>query len=293
MLKSAKKNYFKGWYFKQMNNKASIAFIPAYHIDDKGVLTASLQVITENKAYNLSFEKEDFEFNQPLNIKIGNNIFSDKGIFLDINTEEIRVKGELTFTKMITPIKDIMGPFKYLPFMQCRHGVISLAHNVNGALLFNNEELVFSSGTGYIETDSGSSFPSSYLWTQCSFEDEGPSSLMLSIANIPFLGFNFTGCLCLILHKGKIYTLATYKGAKILNLCDGFSVIKQGKMVLSAERIADKSQILKAPRKGKMERLIKESLVCQVRYVFLHDDKIIFDFISDRACFELDSEVKD
>ena len=42
------------------------------------------------------------------------------------------VVGKLIFSKF-TPLKyDVMGPFRYIPFMQCRHSVFSLAHNIKG-----------------------------------------------------------------------------------------------------------------------------------------------------------------
>ena len=78
-----------------------------------------------------------------------------------------------------------MGPFKYFP-MECRHGIISMRHTLEGRLKLNGKEIDFTNGLGYIEKDSGRSFPSSYVWVQANDFDE-PCSIMASVADIPFL----------------------------------------------------------------------------------------------------------
>ena len=77
---------------------------------------------------------------------------------------------------------DIMGPFYYIPFMECSHFIVSMSNTVNGAVNINGIKHVFSDGLGYIEGDRGCSFPRRYFWTQCLFDN---NSVMLSIADIP------------------------------------------------------------------------------------------------------------
>ena len=64
-----------------------------------------------------------------------------------------------------------MGPFRFLPGMECSHGVISMGHALEGTLTLNGAVLDFAGGTGYVETDRGRSFPSAYLWTQCAWRE--------------------------------------------------------------------------------------------------------------------------
>ena len=48
-----------------------------------------------------------------------------------------------------TPLKsDIMGPFRFLPGMECSHGVISMGHTLEGTLTLNGAVLDFAGGTG-------------------------------------------------------------------------------------------------------------------------------------------------
>lgn len=49
------KDYFKGWYFKCSNDAQTIAFIPAFHRSGHNE-TASLQIITDDAAFNLPFD---------------------------------------------------------------------------------------------------------------------------------------------------------------------------------------------------------------------------------------------
>lgn len=85
-----------------------------------------------------------------------------------------------------------MGPFSYVPFMECRHGVFSMTNTVSGCLSINGHAYRFDNDVGYIEGDRGRSLPKVYAWTQCNFFDESPCSIMLSIADIPLGSIHFT-----------------------------------------------------------------------------------------------------
>lgn len=124
--------YFKGWYFKCGTQDKTIAFMPAYHyINNKK--SASLQIITIEKAINIPFDKLEYT-EKPLYVKIGNCIFSNEGIILDFKDDRLTLEGKLCFEEL-SPIRyDIMGSFKYVPFMQFRHSVYSMCHKINGEI---------------------------------------------------------------------------------------------------------------------------------------------------------------
>ncbi len=46
-----------------------------------------------------------------------------------------------------------MGWYRFLPFMECYHGVISLTHNLKGKIIVDNKIFAFENGKGYIEKD--------------------------------------------------------------------------------------------------------------------------------------------
>ena len=134
--------FFKGYYYKHQKNNNVISFIVGKANNEEFI-----QIITNDKSYNVPF--------------IGQNKFSTDGIDLNIMYDDLSVKGKLTYSNL-SPIKyDIMEPFKFFP-MECKHTIVSMRHKLEGKLNFNGKELDFSNGIGYIEGDSGRSFPKNY-----------------------------------------------------------------------------------------------------------------------------------
>lgn len=287
-MNKKKQAYFEGFYFKHQSDKMTIAFIPSIHINDDETY-ALIQVIANNFTSSYRFDLYDALI-VDTTIMIEKNVFSKEGIYIDLKNDDFHIKGRLFYDNVISPNNDIMGIFKYLPKMECSHGVISITHKLRGSLLINNQEIDFNDGYGYIEKDSGRSFPSRYLWTQCLFQN---ISVMMSVANIPYLGMHFNGCISIILYKGKQYRLATYKGAKIISFKKDEVILKQGKYKLKAKLIKYDAQILKAPQNGQMNRDIMESINCHVYYEFSKDNHIVFSFVSNQASFEYSNHNKE
>ncbi|MBQ7935626.1 MAG: hypothetical protein IJ333_04690 [Clostridia bacterium] len=275
--------YFKGWYFKCCAKEKTIAFIPAYHRSDHRE-TVSLQIITDEAVFHIPFDSLEYR-EKPLWVKLGECLFSENGISLNLRNDKITVDGSLRFSRL-SPIQyDIMGPFRYVPFMQCRHAVYSMKHRISGQIILNGQQIDFQNGIGYIEGDRGSSFPKQYIWTQCCFEN---GSLMLSVADIPLLGGHFTGIIGIILLDGKEYRIATYLGAKVKRLEKNTVTVEQGEYQLTVTLMEKNAQPLYAPVGGKMSRTIHESASCKAHYQFLRKGKILCEISSNRASFEFE-----
>lgn len=277
------KGYFKGWYFKCGAWDKTIAFIPAYHYSNNSK-TASLQIITDDWALNIPFDALEYR-EKPLYVKTGNCIFSNEGIVLDFQNDSLKLNGKLKFDGCCPIRYDIMGPFKFVPFMQCRHSVYSMRHKINGQITVNSQHFEFVNGTGYIEGDRGCSFPGRYIWTQCSFEN---NSLMLSAADIPLSGFHFTGIIGIVMLEGKEYRIATYLGAKIKQIKNNTVTVKQGNFELTATLLKKNAHPLAAPANGSMCRTIHESTSCKAYYRFSYKDRVLCEFYSDKASFEFE-----
>ena len=276
---------FAGWYFKhQTKTGRALALIPAMHVDAAGRRSASLQVIAEGQSWWLEYPASKFHAaEKPLQIRLGQNAFSRAGIQLDIEQEGLSLHGALRYGPF-TPLKsDIMGPFRFLPGMECSHGVFSMGHTLEGSMTLNGEKLDFSGGLGYIESDRGRSFPSAYLWTQCVWPG---GSLMLSIADIPLPVGRFTGCICVVICRGREYQLATYRGVRIEQWSDTGAVIRQGKYRLTAELLEGQACPLRAPSAGRMDRTIRESLCAKMRYCFWSGETLLFAHTDENASFE-------
>ena len=195
------------------------------------------------------------------------------------------VSGQILYGAL-TPLRsDIMGPFRFLP-MECRHGVISMAHSLCGSVSVDGELHSFDGGVGNIEKDSGTSFPSSYRCLQCSSFPE-PCSVMLSIAHIPFCGLSFEGCICSIMYGGSEYRLATYNGVRILAAEEKHICLSQGGLLLEADINPTQSgHPLRSPINGRMSGTIRESSNAAVRVRLWKCGKPVLDLESGSAMYE-------
>ncbi|HPE16008.1 MAG TPA: hypothetical protein PK597_03540 [Oscillospiraceae bacterium] len=276
-------NHFEGWYFKQQADCGAAAFIPARHADGGGV-AASLQIVTDAGTHCVPYDARALSVDRRgPRIVLGRNVFSPKGLHLDVHAAGAEVFGDLVYQNPVRLPYDIMGPFCRVPFMECRHSVFSMRHDVSGHLTVNGREMDFSGGAGYIEGDRGRSFPKRYLWTQCCFPE---GSLMLSAADIPFPGGVFTGIIGVVYFHGRQHRLATYLGARLLRPGERAAVVRQGAYMLEAALLSESGTLLRAPVRGGMTRLVRESLVCRAAYRFSKSGETLFDFVTDRASFE-------
>ncbi len=277
--------YFEGWYFKcQTQDGQSLALIPAFHISENGHQSASIQVVADKQAWYLDYPAPAFAASQDsLHITIGENRFSDTGLYLNLEQDNLSLYGKVEFGSFQMLEADIMGPFKWFTNMECAHSVLSMRHRLQGRLEINASVFDFSGGIGYIEADRGRSFPTTYLWTQCLWDN---CSLMLSVATIPLGKMHFTGCICAIVLDGHEYRLATYRGVRVLNWSPKGANLRQGKYRLEVELLDQKPQPLRAPSTGNMSRTIHESLCTKVRYRFWQGNELLFDHIDDSASFE-------
>lgn len=275
------RDYFCGWYFKCQSDTQTLAVIPAIHKTGNR-RSCSIQLITNEKSWNIPFPYSDFS-KDGSHIKIGKNRFEQRGIDLDLHSPTLSVSGSLRFGAF-TPIKyDIMGPFRYVPFMECRHSVYSMKHSVTGELDVNRVPYVFRNAAGYLEGDRGRSFPKEYAWTQCTFPD---GALMLSVADIPLGRYHFTGVIGIILWRGTEYRLATYLGARAIQIQNGEIVVQQGNARLTVKQLEQAGHPLYAPTGGAMARTIHEHAACRVFYRFQTDGDTLFELDAPNAAFE-------
>lgn len=280
--------YFNGWYLKCQSATQTLAVIPAIHRERKNACTCSIQVITEENAWVVPFPSKEFHKTKHF-FSIGENHFGRKGLKLAICTPELHIKGTLRFGPLFPLKYDIMGPFAFIPFMECRHSVWSMQHSVCGTVQINGQTYSFHNACGYWEGDQGRSFPKEYAWTQCCFQG---GSLMLSVADIPFMGFHFTGAIGVVLWQGREYRLATYLGARVVQLQDGRIRICQGNMVLDARLLKKHEHPLNAPVMGNMIRTIHESATCLAYYRFQKERQTLFAFKTNKASFEYEYPYK-
>ncbi len=271
-----KRKYFEGWYFKMVaeDGSAILSVIPGISLSEDGkekhAFIQLINGVTAQTSY-YSFPIEEFSFSKKyFSIKIGDNYFSKDMIVLDLKDNNSFVSGKIEMAdqvgyksgRLMNP--GIMGWYRFVPFMQCYHGVISLSNNLKGKLNINNEVYNFNGGKGYIEKDWGSSMPLAWIWMQSNHFSNSNSSFMLSVADIPWLGKSFTGFLGFFYHDNKMHNFATYRSTKLqLEISDPNIVeikIENRKNTFILNATSNNSGMLKAPVEGSMDRRIPESI---------------------------------
>lgn len=278
---SARKGWFYGWYFKCQSDTQTLAVIPAVH-QTGGKRTCSIQIITEKQSWTVSLPGKAFR-KRGRTISVERNRFGERGIRLEVCAPGMKVKGKIAFGDLFPLKYNIMGPFSFVPFLECRHTIWSMKHRVWGNVSVNGETYAFDGAEGYWEGDQGRSFPKEYIWTQCSFPE---GAVMLSVADIPMARFHFRGIIGVVVLDGREYRIATYLGAKAAVIGSGLVRVTQGHLELEAELLEKTGKPLKAPAQGDMVRTIHESAACRARYRFRKDNRTLLDLETDRASFE-------
>jgi hypothetical protein len=274
------KSYFEGWYFKMISadGASRLSVIPGISLSaDKKEQHAFIQFIDgkSSQTWYYVFPIEEFSFSRKLfSIRIGNNYFSKDSISLDIRNDSAMIRGSVRMSEQVPfPPKrifnpGIMGWYRFVPFMQCYHGVVSLTHHLSGEIIRDGEKYSFNGGRGYIEKDWGSSMPSAWIWMQSNHFTDENSSFMLSVAIIPWLGKSFTGFLGFLWHDSTLCRFATYTHARISIPESGQDHVKinirEKKYSIDIEARREGSGLLKAPVNGSMDRRIPESIDAKI-----------------------------
>lgn len=305
--KYKRSNYFEGWYYKIIDSSMEHAYavIPGVSMgrgtDDSHAFIQVLDAFGCNVNY-IKYELSSFKFSEKrFEAEIEDNYFSNSEIRLNVKKEIFRMNGRLLFKNIVPYPKTllrpgIMGPYSYVPFMECYHGIVSIHHDIAGQVNVSGNMVDFTEGYGYIEKDWGRSFPEAWIWLQSNHFSSRDVSLMFSIAKIPWLGRYFTGFISFLRIDGRIYLFSTYTKAKIVRLSyrgNCLNILLEDRN-FKMEIIAEHSDggILKAPKNGLMNREVLESINAEVK-VGLSDkaDRIIFEGKGTNTGLEIVSEI--
>ena len=287
--KYKKKNYFEGWYYKLIDKeqKHALAVIPGISFGNEAENQhAFIQVLDMGGKVNyIQYGLTDFSYSMDrFSITIGDNYFSNTEIRINIDEDHCKMAGRLTFHKIVAFPKSlkrpgIMGPFTFVPFMECNHGIINIHHEISGRLSILDNTTDFNGGYGYIEKDWGRSFPETWIWLQSNHFGSDDVSVMFSAAKIPWMGHFFPGFISFIRIKDKTILFATYTAAKITDLkyqAGQLEIVLEDrhyKMKISAKH--SDGGILKAPKNGLMDHEILESISAVIRVTLSNKEGLV------------------
>lgn len=304
-----KNNYFEGWYYKHVTNdqRTSLSFIPGISLNEKDPHSFIQYILiqeqadghkTTNTGY-VRFTIADFKVeSDPFTVQIGNSIFTKDSITINFKDDFFHFQGIIHLgpfhpieTNFISP--NIMGPFAYIPGMQCYHGVISMQHELTGSLSINNQLIDFSKGSGYIEKDWGNAFPKEYIWLHSNHFTHPSTSLFFSVAHIPFYFTEFEGFIANLVYKNKEYRFASYNQStcEVKEMNKHTITIhlenKQALLKLKAT-VSDQGKLIAPVQDGKMDKKIKEGISGEI-YLILEDKETgqIYEDIGKNAGVEI------
>jgi tocopherol cyclase len=274
------RNYFEGWYYKLVDaaEEHVLAVIPGISLgstkEDSHAFIQIFNGTTGDYEYFTFPVNEFLSASRAFDVRIAANCFSDSALRLDLAQSGHRITGELWFENVVPYPKrlfapGIMGWASFVPFMQCKHGIVSMNHTIHGALAIDGEQLSFEGGKGYIEKDWGRSFPRAYVWMQANHFTAMDTAFMLVLARIPWLRLTIPGFAAVLWHDNRYYLFATYTGARITRFEKGAHrvrlSIEDRHFNLDLEGLQGMVVALKSPHAGSMTGRIFESLAATLK----------------------------
>ena len=174
-----------------------------------------------------------------------------------------------------------MGPFRFVPQMECYHAVLSFSHPVTGRLDVDGTTTDFTGGKGYCEKDWGRSMPRAWVWLQCNNFADNAASLSASIARVPWLGSQFAGFIVGLSLGDRLVEFVTWNGSRLSRLEVGDRLVEFAlargnlRLEVAAERTA--GAVLSAPECGAMSGRISETLSANVRCRLTEARRTVFE----------------
>lgn len=302
--------YFEGWYFKLVDAKGlrPYAIIPGIFLGaDAHAFIQILNGADGTSDYH-RFPLDEFHASQnSFDISIGRSRFSRSGIILDIHpgetTAQKSVKGEIGFSRWNSwPVTltspGVMGPYSFVPFMECNHGILSMDHALTGELSVDEVDICLDNGRGYIEKDWGQGFPRGYVWAQSNHFSEEGISISASVAQIPWLTGTFRGYLIGFLLRGKLHRFTTYTGASIehidldentYRLC-----VRDRKYRLQLYATRTGGALLHAPYDKQMVERVSETMNSRTELSFekVEGGEILFEGRGEHGCLEVQGDLQ-
>ena len=163
----------------------------------------------------------------------------------------------------------------------------------------NGDTINFDLGSGYIEKDWGVRFPSSYIWLQCNHFNQENISLMVSIANIPWIRGSFRGFLIGMYFQNKLYRFTTYTHARIEFIKNSEQDIhivvtdRKSRMEICATKTA--GGVLYGPTDNGFGLNTQETLdsTVSIKFVTLKNRRTIFEGIGRPAALEINGKLNE
>ncbi|CAF3749059.1 unnamed protein product [Adineta steineri] len=285
--------FFEGWYYKLVFNeyKNTIITIPGVSMNDDKRFSF-IMIAYNNNSHYFRFPYETFSSTEEqflATVDNEKNIFSYEKLIVNLQPKDdddasesfqmnLTLSSHLSIPDLSVIAPATMGPFTWIPTMQCYHHVLSMKYDIQGSIQINQDEKISVTGIGYLEKDWGYSFPSLWIWGQANQWKNLPStssaSLFFSFASIPWhFNIKFPGFLIVFEYNHQFYRFNSYLQSIVNDLSVNnktnqlsfsvYDVLFQHKLHVStycdgSEYVS--SALLYGPRNGGMEKFVHEIL---------------------------------
>jgi hypothetical protein len=275
---SKKAPSFEGFYCKVAQQDGTTLVVICGYAKSAEKAHFFIQVSTQS-ANTLYFEypiDKLIPHTEGFSFSINGNQISSKGIV--INEKNCTI--DLTFTKFSkwkrTLTKpSIMGVLTYVPFVECKHDVISPYFEVSGNATIENTQLEFTDDAGYIDKNWGKSFPKKYIWGHVAGFEKENIAIQFAQGSPSWLFWNVPVHLGFLRLNDNIYTFNSWKGGKMTMINVGHKEVyirsRKFKIHLTFKKGSELK--LKAPINGKVEDNIVESAGIETK-VLIHERKL-------------------
>lgn len=289
--------FFEGWYVKLIARSGRpVVLIPG--VFEGGSDPHAFVMVADggrDDSHILRFPTSAFgAADDAFVIGVGPNRFHVGGVEVDLDHPEWPVRGSVRFGSLepwpvTVRAPGAMGWYGWMPFLECYHGVVSMAHEVSGSLEVGGERVDFDGGRGYIETDWGRNFPDTWVWVHAFV---GEASVMVSIARVPFLGGSFPGFLAaVLLGSGELVRFATWTGAEITSLATEDDaarvVLEDDEWRLEVEATIGHPVELAGPSSRGMDRTVVEGIESPVAVRLSRGGEIVLEGSTDDGGVEV------
>ena len=298
-------NHFEGWYYKIVDAKGErpYAFIPGVFMgEDRHSFIQALDGRAGTSVYHRYTVEEFKPERETFDVNVAGTRFHAHGIEFNIDDTDQQIKGAIEIGDwhmwpVTTTSPGVMGPYSFVPFMECNHGILSMDHEISGSITIDGETISYDGGRGYMEKDWGKNFPEGYVWTQSNRFDRPGISVSASVAKIPLLTGAFRGFLVGFLLDGTLHRFTTYNGGVIESL--GVNdmhleiVIRNRTHRLEIQSEKTEGALLMAPYEKQMLERVAETMTSKtaVKFSDLKSGACIYEGTGTNACLEVQGNI--
>lgn len=252
--------YFEGWYHKFTCNENKTSFILIFgYLAHRNEKNAFIQVASsvDRQVHYYKFSIDELKISKNT-IRLGENFFNRSEVFLNLPNIKMNCRQLSTSTSTINT--SFIGLKKFVPFVDCKHEVLSFDSMLQGEITYN-QKTYKGKFTHYSETSWGKTFPENYFWLHANcFENNPNASFLIARAKPKFLGIKSNQILGYFHHNNEICVFRTGNTKMEFNAAQKTIELRNKTISLQIKYKKGLPVSLKGPRNGQMQNNVIEHI---------------------------------